>query len=540
MKLRRKITEANIAPKILADPRQTKMLALAMRHDETIPRHKIARLGPKATDAELVQLWSEMLDQSLADTKYGDLSRDSKFDAWLTRLYLNHSANYEDVNGEAGDALGAWKALSIRDLLEPSDQDFNKFTSLAKIQKMVRKPKYARELKRLADQEIIEKAKRDAKAITLIDDDRFKVDVPLNTGSCYVFNTAEGVDATYCTGASQRETYFPQYSRNGPIVQILDKKNMNDVKGKWQMHTASSQLKQADQRNHQGSAADQEFAKLFPGLMKKIAKELNSKSEELKTKSSEMDIARGGWNIPEEIGRIKQKYPTAYNSKAKGEEDEDDISQGPAGTREWNMIVNGVPREGEIIRAGTEEEATELMVRRAKQLFPNAAEQLIRERCSVSLRADAPARPAADREWTMIVNGVYRPDIIRAPDAASAMDEAVRVYSTQHPNVSPGIIRNRTRVVDRTPQTIFRAGQERGGPRADAEAFAEPEQQDGPPRLWSVMDQQNNRSIVSSVAARTRDQAYDRFLEHLRTREADAGWNNENMRDRYYIVPAAG
>jgi hypothetical protein len=407
MKLRRKITEANIAPKILADPRQTKMLALAMRHDETIPRRKIARLGPRATDAEYVQLWSEMLDQSLADTKYGDLSRDSKFDAWLTRLYLNHSANYEDVNGEAGDALGAWKALSIRDLLEPNDQDFNRFTSLNQIQRMVRKPKYARELKRIADQEVIEKAKRDAKAITLIDDDRFKVDVPLNTGSCYVFNTAEGVDATYCTGASQRETYFPQYSRNGPIVQILDKKNMNDVKGKWQMHTASSQLKQADQRNPQGSAADKEFAELFPGLMKRIAKELNSKSEELKTKSSDMDIARGGWNIAEEVSRIKSKYPAAYNSKAEGEEEDEpekvSTPAGPTGPdRQWTMVVNGT-RQDDIIQAPTEEAAMDELVRRMRILHPTANEGIIRNRCSVIPYEQPAAEPEQqgdqNRQW---------------------------------------------------------------------------------------------------------------------------------------------
>lgn len=525
MKLRRKITEANIAPKILADPRQTKMLALAMRHDETIPRQKIARLGPKATDAELVQLWSEMLDQSLANTKYGDLSRDSKFDAWLTRLYLNHTANYEDVNGEAGDALGAWKALSIRDLLEPNDQDFNRFTSLAQIQKMVRKPKYARELKRLADQEIIEKAKRDAKSITLIDDDRFKVDVPLNTGSCYVFNTAEGVDATYCTGASQRETYFPSYSRNGPIVQILDKKNMNDIKGKWQMHTASGQLKQADQRNSQYEA-DQDFAELFPGLMKKIAKELNSKSEELKTKSNEMDIARGGWNIAQEVSRIKSKYPTAYNSKAAGEEDDDDdISQGRAwkiifndrdtgetvrapdqpaamqkvirkvqaihpnnsvgvissvysvepvhADRNWAIVINGTTREDEIVRAGTESEATELMVRRVKQLFPDADEQMIRERCSVSLRADAPARPAAAQQ-------------------AAAQD------------------------------------------RAPIPAEDEPEQQNGRNRDWEVIDMRTGRRLGIHYNAATRDEAFDRFINYM---VQEHGANDIEVAAHYNVVP---
>lgn len=321
MKLRRTITEANIAPKILADPRLSKMLVLAMRHDPTIPRTKIAKLGPRVTDAELIQLWSDILDDSLSRTKYGDLSRDGKFDQWLTRLYTNHTLNYEDVNGEGGDALGAWKALSIRSLLDPKDQDFNKFTSLEKLQETIRKPKYAAELRKMEDAEKLAKIKRDAKQEILIDDERFTVFVPLNYGSTYYFNNGEGITASFCTGSSSGQYWFEKYSKDGPIVCILDKKNMDKQKGKWQMHSATSQLNDALQQNDK-SKSDEEFSELFPGLMKRIVKELNANSEELKTKSKDLDLARGGWNLAEETSRIKRKYPLSYSSKSGAEEDD--------------------------------------------------------------------------------------------------------------------------------------------------------------------------------------------------------------------------
>jgi hypothetical protein len=90
---------------------------------------------------------------------------------------------------------------------------------------------------------------------------------------------------------------------------------MGSVNGKWQMHTSTGQLKNAIQDYRAG---EDQFAELFPGLMKRIADELSSRSEELKNASDREGIARGGWNIPAEIDRIKRNYPTAY---ASGEED---------------------------------------------------------------------------------------------------------------------------------------------------------------------------------------------------------------------------
>lgn len=309
-----KLSEANPGEKILKDPRMAKMLALAVRHDHTFPGPALARLGPNPKDEDVVKLWSDLIDRTLSHTNYGDLSRDGKFDSWLTKLYLNHVNDYEEINGEGGDALGSWKALSVRGLLDPVDQDFNRFQSISQLQKVVRKGKYAEALRKIADAEKLAAMKKDAKQIVLIDDDRYFVIVPLNYGSCYTFNNAEGAQGQFCTGSSSGLTWFNRYSSDGPIVSIIDKKNMNDKNGKWQMHTASRQLKNATQDYNAGQS---DFADLFPGLMKKIADALSSHSEELKNASVQMGISRGGWNIPDEIERIKRYYPTAYNSEPK-------------------------------------------------------------------------------------------------------------------------------------------------------------------------------------------------------------------------------
>jgi hypothetical protein len=310
--IKTRLTEANHAEKILKDPRMTKMLALAVKHDNTFPAPALAKLGAKATDEEIVRLWSDLIDRTLSNTNYGDLSREGKFDAWLTKLYVNQINDYEEINGEGGDALGSWKALSVRGLLEPKDQDFNKFSSIKKLQHVVRKQVYRDALKKIADAEKLAAMKRDSKQIVLIDDDRYYVIVPLNFGSCYTFNNAEGHQGQFCTGSSSGFQWFTRYSSDGPIVSIIDKQNMNNKNGKWQMHTATRQLKNATQEYNAG---EEQFTKLFPGLMKHIVSELESRSEELKKASIDLGISRYGWNIPEEVERIKRLYPTAYHSE---------------------------------------------------------------------------------------------------------------------------------------------------------------------------------------------------------------------------------
>ena len=327
MKLNQIVLEANVAAK-LKDPKMVKMLSIAMRHDGTLPKDRVAKLGPKPSDDEIVKLWSDLLDSSLSSTDYGNISTDGKFDEWLTRMYINGVADFEDINGEGGDALGAWKALSIRGKLSEKDQDFNKFKNLRQIQQIVQSRDYRDELRRIKDAEVIEKHKREKKETVLIDDDRFLITLPYNYGACYNFNNAHGFNASFCTGSSSGQRWFERYAPEGPIISIFDKQNQEDENGKWQMHAPTGQMNNGNQ-SVSYSSGDKKFAELYPGLMKEIIAAVKSKAEEIKTNS--VDIVRGGYDVNAAIAEIKSKLPASYASEKEEPEaePEDDANDGP-------------------------------------------------------------------------------------------------------------------------------------------------------------------------------------------------------------------
>jgi len=349
MKLGQIILEANIAAK-LKDPKTVKMLGIAMRHDSTLPKDKVARLGTKPTDEEIVKLWSEMLDDSLRSTDYGDLSADGKFDDWLTRLYVNGIVDYEDINGEGGDALGAWKALSIRGKLKEPHQDFNKFKNLRQIQQIIQSREYRNELERIKDAETIEKHKREKKETTLIDDERFLVTLPYNYGACYTFNNSAGFKASFCTGSSSGLRWFQRYAPEGPLISIVDKDNFEDVNGKWQMHGPTGQMNNGDQ-SLSYSSGDKKFAEMFPGLLKKIIAALKSKAAEIKDGSKE--IVPGGYDVEKAISDIKDRLPYSYASEAKEEKKDNDENSGP-GT--YIVTLNRTGKQARI-EADSEDDA---------------------------------------------------------------------------------------------------------------------------------------------------------------------------------------
>lgn len=310
--------EANVAAKLKNDAKMAKRIGIAMRHDHTLPPLVVARLGPRPDDQSLLQAFSDLLDQSLSQTDYGDLSREGKFDEWLTRQYINGLVNYEDINGEGGDALGAWAALSLRGKLEPADQDFNRFPSISKLQVAIRKPAYRHELERIKDQETIEKHKREQKNIVVYEDDDYWAAVLLNYGACYTFNNAAGYRANFCTGSSSGLTWFERYSPQGLLLAIVVKDELDQANGKWQVHSASNQFLNADQDNRwnpSGNATT--FGKLYPGLMINIVQGLQNNSEEINTASEA--IVRGGYNVSEEIKALRDRFPGAFTEKPKSD-----------------------------------------------------------------------------------------------------------------------------------------------------------------------------------------------------------------------------
>ena len=308
------LTEADISTNIMKDPKLAKMLAIAVRHDRTFPKNEIADMGPRPTVADYVQSWSKLVNQTLANNQYGDLSKGGKFDNWLLKLYINHAIDYEDLNGEGGDALGAWQALNTRGLLKKPDQDFNKFPSLRSLQQAMERDEYTNTLRRIKDAEALEKHKRTRKEIVLLDNDRFHVIMPLNYGACYTFNNQTGHMGNFCTGGSSGLNWFNNYAPDGPIISIVDKQNIDNKNGKWQLHAPTSQLVNSTQdQRYNRIGADTEFSKRFPGLMKDIVRAIAEKASEIKQGSKEISPP-DGYDIRESIKQIIAKYPISYKS----------------------------------------------------------------------------------------------------------------------------------------------------------------------------------------------------------------------------------
>jgi hypothetical protein len=328
------ISEANIADKIIKEPGKAKQLMIAWRHDDTLPPNEIAKLGPKPDEKAVAKEWSSMLEQTLERTNYGDLSRDFKFAEWLTKLFITGAADWEDISGEGGDALGAWHALSQRGLLDTKHQDLNKFKTLRQLQiAVVNNAKYQAELKRIKNAAEIAKMKKDQRDIVIIDDDKYWVSIPLNYGACYVFNNT-GHISNFCTGGSGGMRWFSNYAPSGPMVMIVDKANIDNPDGKWQMHANTNQLVNSiqDYRYDQGEY----FGQLFPGLMRKIIAAMMLHADQIKEQSKEISNNGTGYNVAADAALIKNKFPKSLTKakNAPADEPEPEIP-GMPGTEGW-------------------------------------------------------------------------------------------------------------------------------------------------------------------------------------------------------------
>ena len=315
-KIMARLLEADITDKIARDPQRSKQLSIAWKHDRHLPHDVVARLGPKPDDRTLAKAWSDMLEKTLERTNYGDLSRDLKFADWLTRLYTSGTADWEDISGEGGDALGAWHALSTRGLLKTQDQDLNKFKTLTALyNRIVRQGNYTAELTRIKDAAQIAKMKKDARDVVLVDDDKYWAAIPMNYGACYVFNNS-GHISNFCTGGSSGANWFKNYAPGGPIVTVVDKANINDENGKWQFHANTNQLVNSVQdRRYDLDWNDEQFATRFPGLMRKIVQSMMAHDDDIRVMSQE--TLGKPYNVAQAVNEIKTKFPKSWASRAK-------------------------------------------------------------------------------------------------------------------------------------------------------------------------------------------------------------------------------
>jgi hypothetical protein len=307
------LTEANVAAKI-RDENMQKILLYAVLNDETIPANKLHMLGKKPTPEKAVQFLSQVIDQALENTMYGDISKTNKYDMWLINRYAQGFIDYEDIDGEA-DTLGAFHALGKRNLLRPEDKDINKFDDLQELRYEINN-KYEQEIANLKDKERLKKIKRNKKDLVLINDGEVFVSIPFNYSACYYFNNGFGINANYCTGSSNGEYWFKNYSQNGVILNIFNIKEPNNDTSKYQIHAATDQIKSASQSH--SYSRDEVFAETYPGLMQRIFAAMKENAVTINEMSK--DITPGGYNVDREIQLLKKKFPLSAASKATDEE----------------------------------------------------------------------------------------------------------------------------------------------------------------------------------------------------------------------------
>lgn len=287
---------------IARDPRASKLIAIAFKQDKSVPMPEIVKAGLDPTDEKIVDIFAKGVNDRLSQTAYGDATVNGKFNDWIARQYMNGHIEWEDIS-QLADLLGGLRALLIRGKLKPQHQDINRFHSYQQLQRVLSQNIYQDDLKRIQDAEKIEKAKKEAQAITLIDDDRVSVIIPLNYGACYVFNNAEGVIARFCTGSSSGLNWFERYTKDGPIISIFDKQNPDSPEGKWQLHAATSQFKNAPQTTYV-SDGQEKFVKQFENLGPRILQAIKDKSAE---------VQAAGYDPEQVIQSYKRTFPNAFN-----------------------------------------------------------------------------------------------------------------------------------------------------------------------------------------------------------------------------------
>jgi hypothetical protein len=298
------LTEASLKQILRnADDPRIKGIWVAMQHDKTLPFRIRSQLGPRPTPDQIVETFDKILFDSLGNVFGVDLYRQGKFNEYLLKNYVNGVLNYEDIHGEAGETLGIWSALSRRNLLRPRHQDFNRFSGNLSQFRSELNIMYQDEIKKIRDAGQLEKQKRDQKLITLINNERYFVFVPLNYGACYIFNNLRGYPATYCTGSSNT-SWFDHYNQKGLMINILDKSNIDNKNGKWQIHAATNQIVNAvqdDREDHQKNSAI--FGQLFPGLMQDIVVELRNHADEIGEANHDAEL---------EIKELQRRFPAAF------------------------------------------------------------------------------------------------------------------------------------------------------------------------------------------------------------------------------------
>lgn len=413
------LAETATGDRMARDARLAKMLAIAWRHDHTLPIKLQARLGPRPGNDEVARLWGDMIDGMLANSGYGDL-RGNGFEDWLARLYSTGVIDYEDIGGEALDAMGTWRELSLRGRLRAEHQDFNRMRGLKELQRIRNVPEYRAEMARIMHAVELDRHRRNRRELVLIDDDRFRVIIPMNWGACYTFNMQTGHISNFCTGGSDGLRWFQNYAPDGMIVSIADKENIDRADGKWQFHSPTNQLVNSEQQDRGNLPLnDSRFAQLFPGLMRRIVSSIEAHASEINDMSREIPgLENRGYDVASDVARIKRKFPASYAS-------EDPQQEPPAGD------AAAEPRQ-DLRETITDDAALNAEIERRLALLPADQRTPVLDALEVLMMAGQPITVA---DWAQRLRNINQdPDM----EVGNTLKAAARGFPTVISRTAPG------------------------------------------------------------------------------------------------------
>lgn len=284
--------------RLKGDPKAVKMLYIAMKHDNTLPSKVFGFLGVNPTPDRVIDVWGKLLNAVNKTPGGQPISPDNKFYGWVTQVYTNGGVNWENLISRGRENLESFYMLLRRNILKPNHQNLN-FPSLSALESAM--SVYRDKIMQYKEEARINELTKDAKSVTIVDNDKWGVVVPLNYGASCKFARSVGDFANWCTGSiSSGDNYFNQYGSRGPLIIFQDK---NDPNGKYQLHAPTDQFK--DKKDHEIDR--KAFAQRYPTAMNDIVAGMQQHAEEINT-------GKYKFNMVDQIALVKSKFKTAFGA----------------------------------------------------------------------------------------------------------------------------------------------------------------------------------------------------------------------------------
>jgi hypothetical protein len=205
-----------------------------------------------------------------------DPSKKKSYVNWMIIRYLSGGINrLEDIPARLVPALKIYDQLKITRKVKPEDADINKFKKLSDFTQMMKNNYGDAEV---TSNKSLDKSKEqqffaDNEAELLYNTPEWKVVIPeTHAASCYF-----GRNTEWCTTTTDNSDYFDEYSEDGPLYIVLQKKTNK----RWQFHFESDQY--MDENDEEIN-----FVGLFikyPELIKVFSKYVQREGELIKVAS---------------------------------------------------------------------------------------------------------------------------------------------------------------------------------------------------------------------------------------------------------------